>query len=135
MPSLNHPSRNGGKWIRQDKRLAIYLRDGFRCVYCREDMRGVNVHDLTLDHVSGVLKNGRNNHESNLVLACRVCNSKRGALPIARFASVKTRALIKKQTSIKLDRFRKQAKQILDGELDYPKGGRALIPGGRIRFA
>lgn len=25
---------NGSKWIRPEKRLAIYHRDGFACIYC-----------------------------------------------------------------------------------------------------
>lgn len=31
----------GMNWIRKDKRLAIYMRDGMACVYC----------GLTLDHL------------------------------------------------------------------------------------
>ena len=29
-----HPAANGSKWIRPDKRLAIYLRDGLACAWC-----------------------------------------------------------------------------------------------------
>ncbi len=40
-----------GCWCRQDKRLAIYLRDGFRCLYCLADLHGADPTDITLDHV------------------------------------------------------------------------------------
>lgn len=28
-----------GRWIRVDLRLAIYIRDSFRCCYCQRDLR------------------------------------------------------------------------------------------------
>lgn len=67
----------GGKWIRQPKRLAIMLRDALHCLYC-----GMGVEhgaSLTLDHItpasySTKAKNGAN----NLVTCCATCNSKRG---------------------------------------------------------
>lgn len=73
----------GSKWIRREKRLAIYIRDGFACAYC-----GNSVEDgacLTLDHITPYC-NGRNNHETNLITACRKCNSARGNRHINRFA-------------------------------------------------
>jgi len=76
-------ANQGGKWIRQDKRLAIYLRDGLCCTYC-----GATVEDgavLTLDHVKPQSKGG-SNHETNLVTACKRCNSARGNRPLATFA-------------------------------------------------
>lgn len=65
----------GMNWIRQEKRLAIYLRDGMSCAWC-----GKGVEDgvaLTLDHVKPHSKGGTN-HESNLVTCCAFCNSSRG---------------------------------------------------------
>ena len=47
--TTKHPAENGGKWIRPDKRLALYLRDGMACCWC-----GASVEEgehLTLDHV------------------------------------------------------------------------------------
>jgi 5-methylcytosine-specific restriction endonuclease McrA len=73
----------GMNWIRQSKRLAIYLRDGCACAWC-----GATVEDgamLTLDHLKPHT-NGGSNHESNLVTACRRCNSSRQARTVARFA-------------------------------------------------
>lgn len=72
----------GMNWIRQDKRLAIYLRDGLACAYC-----GHSVEDgakLSLDHVKPNSKGG-SNHESNLVTCCDRCNSSRGNRPLRTF--------------------------------------------------
>lgn len=41
------PNGQGSKWIRRAKRLAIYERDWFRCVYCGE----ADASKLTLDHL------------------------------------------------------------------------------------
>lgn len=61
--------KHGMNWIRQEKRLSIYIRDHFACLYC-----GVGVEDegviLCLDHVN---HNG-GNEASNLVTACMECN-------------------------------------------------------------
>ena len=67
-------NRNGRNWIRPEKRLALYLRDGLACVYC-----GASLEDgaqLTLDHLRPVSKGGAN-EASNLVTACHTCNSDR----------------------------------------------------------
>lgn len=72
--------KNGGKWINQVDRLAIYLRDNVSCIYCGASQ------DLTLDHVVCHSHNGSDKH-NNLVTACRSCNSKRGNQTIESFAS------------------------------------------------
>jgi 5-methylcytosine-specific restriction endonuclease McrA len=70
---------NGGQgmnWIRKEKRLAIYLRDGLACCYC-----GGAVEDgakLTLDHIK-CHDHGGSNDATNLVTCCHSCNSARGA--------------------------------------------------------
>lgn len=74
----------GMNWIRQEKRLAIYLRDGMACVYC-----GASVEDgaqLTLDHLTPVSRGGAN-EAGNLVCACTRCNSSRGARSVSAFAA------------------------------------------------
>lgn len=72
----------GSKWIRPVKRLAIYARDGFACVYCGSAMEsGAR---LTLDHVVPCLLGG-NNEAGNLVTACLACNSAKQARSIAEF--------------------------------------------------
>src|SRR5262245_64074265 len=70
---------NGMNWIRQEKRLAIYLRDGLACAYCGEGIEDGAV--LTLDHV--VPRGG--NEKENLVTACLRCNSARGKRNVAEF--------------------------------------------------
>jgi 5-methylcytosine-specific restriction endonuclease McrA len=70
----------GSKWIRPAKRLSIYARDGFACVYC-----GCSADDsrckLSLDHI--VPRELGGTHEaSNLVTSCIACNSARRDLPM-----------------------------------------------------
>ena len=51
---MANTTKNGkykGVCIRADLRLAIYLRDSFRCVYCCADLHGAAPSDVTLDHV------------------------------------------------------------------------------------
>jgi len=52
-------------------RQNIFKRDGFSCQYC-----GINS-DLTLDHVLPKSRNGKSSW-SNLVTACKSCNSRKG---------------------------------------------------------
>lgn len=73
----------GSNWIRRDKRLAIYLRDGMSCVWC-----GAGVEDgvsLTLDHLEP-RSHGGTNESTNLVTACLSCNSKRQDRSMVEFA-------------------------------------------------
>jgi hypothetical protein len=73
----------GMNWIRQSKRLAIYLRDGMACVYCGNGVeQGVK---LTLDHLTPYSKGGSND-ETNLVTCCLTCNSSRGNRSVSAFA-------------------------------------------------
>ena len=75
----------GSKWIRREKRLAIYLRDGLACAYC-----GATIEDgasLTLDHLTPYCEGG-SNHEHNLVTACLRCNSSRANRSVEGFAGV-----------------------------------------------
>ena len=67
-------SWQGMNWIRQEKRLAIYLRDGMACAYCGATVeRGAT---LSLDHLLPAAKGGSNG-EGNLITCCTVCNSRR----------------------------------------------------------
>jgi len=76
-------SWQGSKWIRRDKRLAIYLRDGLACAYCGHSLEGGA--KLTLDHIKPYIKGG-SNKETNLITACDRCNSSRQDRPVAAFA-------------------------------------------------
>ena len=51
---------------------AIYEHDGYMCIYCGA------TEDLTLDHLIPLIKGGAHT-EDNLVVACRGCNSSKGA--------------------------------------------------------
>ena len=76
--------KNGSKWIRKDKRLAVYLRDGLACAFC-----GGTIEDgcvLTLDHLVPRSQGGTHN-EKNLVTCCRRCNSARGDRDLVAFAA------------------------------------------------
>ena len=66
-------------WLRQDKRLAIYIRDGFKCCYCRSGGW------LSLDHLKPTSKGGGNESE-NLITSCMSCNGKRSYRPWRKFA-------------------------------------------------
>jgi 5-methylcytosine-specific restriction endonuclease McrA len=64
----------GSKWIRPDRRLAIYLRDDCACAYCGRDATMGAV--LTLDHIIACeLLDRPDNSSTNLITACRSCNS------------------------------------------------------------
>lgn len=74
---------NGMNWIRQEKRLAIYLRDGLCCAYCGATVE--NGTSLSLDHLTPASKGGTND-AANLVTCCSKCNSSRQDRPVATFA-------------------------------------------------
>jgi hypothetical protein len=75
-------NNQGMNWIRQDKRLAIYLRDGLACVYCAASVEeGAS---LTLDHVHPVDKGGTNS-TVNLVTSCIRCNVAKSTRNVREF--------------------------------------------------
>jgi hypothetical protein len=76
-------NRNQGmNWIRKNKRLALYLRDGMACAYCGATMEGGA--QLSLDHVDP-RANGGKNHCANLITACMTCNRFKGDRELAEF--------------------------------------------------
>lgn len=100
----------GMNWIRQAKRLAIYHRDGFACVYCATGSEyGTG---LSLDHVLAYELGGTND-ATNLVTACGNCNSAKASRTIRGWLiylresrKVSTAGLacrIRRQTAKKLD--------------------------------
>jgi 5-methylcytosine-specific restriction endonuclease McrA len=66
----------GSKWIRPEKRLAIYIRDNFTCVYCGRMLKNDSKDNVTLDHLTPRKYHGTNG-ATNLVTACRACNCSR----------------------------------------------------------
>lgn len=88
MTTKRNSSRNeawtGSKWIRPERRLAIYLRDGLACCYCGEGIeQGAT---LSLDHVKPH-SHGGSNDSTNLVTACKRCNSARGNRSVKAFSA------------------------------------------------
>ena len=69
----------GAKWIRRERRLALYLRDGFRCVYCGVTLCDHKPDDITLDHVDPrAIFESLDHSNGNLVTACLSCNVAKG---------------------------------------------------------
>lgn len=66
-----------GRWIRVDKRKAIYKRDGNKCLHCGKPLARVDSQKRTLDHLKPVSEGGTND-ASNVFTSCKQCNAKRG---------------------------------------------------------
>ena len=118
---MSNAANNGGKWIRQDKRLALYLRDGFACVYCGEVLESGSTL-LTLDHVTPQALGGSND-EGNLVTCCKRCNSEKRDLRLGDWLQVladrgvdtdELPRKIRRHTRRSIKRHRKVAKQIIN---------------------
>ena len=92
----------GMNWIRQEKRLAIYMRDNFTCVYCLKDLSSWTERETSLDHVIPWSKGGQNNVR-NLVTACLKCNSSRGDRDLTAFASIDAQRRVHDALSKPLD--------------------------------
>lgn len=103
MKNLRHTiNYQGMNWIRKEKRLGIYLRDGMCCMYC-----GAGLEDqitLTLDHLIPWERGGKHD-ATNLITSCLKCNSVRGMRPFKKFAEHVARYINHGVT----------AKQIIDG--------------------
>lgn len=69
---------HGSHWLRPEKRLAVFLRDGFACIYCEDSAE--NGASLTLDHLIA-RADGGSNHASNLITSCLSCNARKGNVP------------------------------------------------------
>jgi hypothetical protein len=63
-------------WCRPKKRMAIYLRDSFTCLYCGKDLHHCPSSEISLDHLVPRVEE-HNNDPSNLITACHTCNSAR----------------------------------------------------------
>ncbi len=129
MPGQYH---NGGYWISKALRLAIYLRDGFICLYCGRDLRKVEPSNVTLDHlitrqenallpVEERLTKEQLDAPGNLVTACRSCNSARGCMSWRKFARGYSITRIANHKRRHLARYIKMAKAILKGKAANPR--------------
>ena len=112
---------HGSKWIRPERRMAIYARDGFACTFCGETAdEGVA---LSLDHVLPREMGG--GHEStNLVTACVSCNSAKRDLSMrAWFAVLRDKGIDTTKMSVKIKKATARAVDI--------KLGKALVAARR----
>lgn len=108
---------NGSKWLRPEKRLAIYMRDNWLCGYCNKDLHNVKAKLRTLDHILPVALGGTN-EASNLVTCCKRCNdSKRDTTLFNLLCPLRTNDLLRvlRQSQKPLDVL--AAKRILKGDL------------------
>lgn len=78
-PNRESLSKRLGRVARQ-----IKARDGHACVYCGGTAESTGAH-LHLDHLTPKSEGGED-VATNLVLACRACNSARKALSLADWA-------------------------------------------------
>lgn len=105
---------HGSKWLTPVRRLALYLRDAYTCAYCARQLHTAPRRDITLDHVRPRGRNGRPDHRStNLVVACRSCNSARQDKPLHRWASATARAHVRRQTRRSMARHLATARAML----------------------
>ena len=107
-----------GRWIRVEKRLAIYLRDRFTCLVCCRDLHDADPADVTLDHVVP-RSDGGSNDETNLYVSCRHCNCSRGNRPLFRFAGREAVAHIRRNRRRSLRRYKTLARAVLSGEIGF----------------
>lgn len=107
-----------GQWITPAKRLAIYVRDNFVCLYCGTDLRSYKPANVTLDHVVPRSRGG-SNRENNLVTACRSCNSARGNKTVQEYAP--GGALQRIHTQLRKNLNVDLAKAIISGEAGDPR--------------
>lgn len=77
---------NGSKWIRPEKRLAIYIRDGFSCAYCGRDLKDAEPQEINLDHLLPRSAGG-SNEATNLITSCKSCNCSRQDKPWIDYAT------------------------------------------------
>lgn len=113
-------------WINATRKLAIYLRDDFKCVYCTRSLHDVDPNYVTLDHIitkwqykqwsiDAQQSFGSINATSNLITSCKSCNSSRKITSIETYALThgpNTMARIKYQISLPLNMA--LAKSIMD---------------------
>lgn len=80
------PARKAGQgmnWIKPDRRMALYRRDGHRCACCSA-RGGPHGYGLTVDHVEPSAGGGQN-LDGNLITMCNRCNSVKQDKPLKQF--------------------------------------------------
>jgi 5-methylcytosine-specific restriction endonuclease McrA len=79
-------------WLRQERRIALHLRDDWTCQYCARKLKDAGPRQVHLDHLiprSWFEARGLpiDNSNSNLVTACAHCNDSRKAQDWTDFAT------------------------------------------------
>ncbi|OYV51951.1 MAG: hypothetical protein B7X10_00380 [Burkholderiales bacterium 21-58-4] len=71
--------------MKQDPRQHIYERDNFTCRYCgwsgATSFEQWQLGWFAIDHVSPIKHGGKEDDDTNLVVACHRCNSMKGQEP------------------------------------------------------
>lgn len=118
-------NKNGIHWCRDSTRLAVYLRDGLRCLWCH------GAGELTLDHFLPRSRGG-SNAPDNLVTSCKPCNDARKALAAMDFAPFED---VSRVVDVLLYRAlpRKDARGLLAVHGTCAKAVRALREPGKAR--
>lgn len=116
------PGRSS-KWITKLQRLAIYFRDGFRCLYCEVDLSAASPRELTLDHYRPRSKGG-SHKPTNVFTACAVCNFVRQDRPVHTYATPEAKRRI--QRHLRRKPHRSLARAVLSGS--------AVFGGGTVRL-
>jgi len=117
--SYDKNGRYRGVRVRRDLRLAIYLRDRMRCLYCNVDLLRTPRTGINLDHLSTASEtmqsNGAmDNTPTNLITTCEHCNKSRKNKPWEVFASENAAELIEQRRYTSIRRLRKLAKAMIE---------------------
>lgn len=118
LPSGNRNSVSGADWIWFPTRIAIYMRDGERCLAC-----GVT-DGLSLDHVIPRSRGGHNRPD-NLVTLCTRCNRERYMRSVAEWRPDLVR-VVRRQLRRSLDRVaaRARAEELRPGRIQKQREAR-----------
>lgn len=113
----------GMNWLRQDLRLALYIRDHFTCQYCGQDLSAREPGTISLDHLDSCDERerrglGPDNGAANLVTACSRCNSSRGSKPWTEYAPGGAVERIQGQVAKDIRPYRVTARAILAGDVN-----------------
>ena len=75
------PKKEADYYNIKENRQKVFERDGYKCHYCGKQLTRFSA---TLDHIQPISKGGDNSYD-NLVTACLLHNSMRGAKPVMDF--------------------------------------------------
>ena len=120
----------GSKWITPKRRMAIYLRDRYVCLWCgcvvatgAEIREGSTLSLATLDHFLGRLAKG-NHATSNLFTACMACNAERGDMSALGYATlIAERRAESHRGSVDVSTYRHETLCRIITQLDAPVEG------------